>query len=243
MISVIIPTYNNLELCKAAVSSVLSQTGACYELIVVDDSTDNAIEEYINGLSGIRYYHNRPSLGAIDNWNHGLSLCSSDKILLMHHDESFASSDYLKRLDKLLDQYDVVIPDKKVMIGGVEKRERFPKWVKRFVLAHESCLFALNVIGPCACFAFRRELMLPFDNRLHWQVDVDWYYRILSASSRRKHLESTEIISTHGHEGQITSSINIKEVNKADTKLLRAKYHNPLVNLTLSIYEIIIGLK
>ena len=69
--SIIIPTYNNLELFKRAVDSVLIQKNVSYEVIVVDDSTNNNIEDYINktDLLRIRYYHHKPSKGAVANWN------------------------------------------------------------------------------------------------------------------------------------------------------------------------------
>lgn len=46
-VSVIIPTYNRLELLREAVSSVLNQTGVEYELIVVDDGSTDGTDRYL----------------------------------------------------------------------------------------------------------------------------------------------------------------------------------------------------
>ncbi len=48
--SVIIPTYNRLEVLKRAVESVNNQTYEDYELIVVDDGSDDGTEAYLKEL-------------------------------------------------------------------------------------------------------------------------------------------------------------------------------------------------
>ena len=43
LVSVIIPTYNRLELLKRSVESVMAQTYENWELIVIDDCSDDGI--------------------------------------------------------------------------------------------------------------------------------------------------------------------------------------------------------
>ena len=50
-VSVCIPTYNNLELFKKCLNSVLVQEFKDYEIIVSDDSNNDEIEYYLNGLN------------------------------------------------------------------------------------------------------------------------------------------------------------------------------------------------
>lgn len=245
MISVVIPSYKNISLCQQAVFSVLKQKACNYEIVITDDSSNNEIEGWVTSLNSdnIRYYHNKPSKGAIDNWNYGLSLAKGDKLILLHHDESFANDDYLGRVDKLLTENDVVIVNKQVLIGDSVKKERFPKWIKRLVIYLKYPLFAQNVIGPCACVAFRKEVMQEFDNRMHWMVDIDWYFRLLKKANRIIYLDTKEIISHHGHVDQITENINISKTSAVDNMIIKAKYNSIIINCCLMLGKILSRLK
>ena len=56
MISIVLPTYNNLTLFKQALQGIRIQKDVRYELIVVDDSSNNEIENYVSGKKNIKYY-------------------------------------------------------------------------------------------------------------------------------------------------------------------------------------------
>ena len=58
-VTVIIPTYNRLPLLRAAVSSVLTQTFADFELLVVDDGSTDGTAEYLAELADPRVRHIR----------------------------------------------------------------------------------------------------------------------------------------------------------------------------------------
>jgi len=242
MTSVIIPAYKNLELFRQAAHSVMAQSLSDLELIVVDDTPNDTIANYCKTLNDkrIRYYHNHPLKGATNNWNYGFSIAKGDNIILLHHDESFANSNYLERVELLLREYDVIISNKKVLIANKEKKERFPKWIKQLVIYSKYPIFSLNVIGPCACVAFRKEFLQEFDIRMHWKVDIDWYFRVLKSARRIKYLESKEILSHHGHEDQITNNIDINANNKSDIALIKEKYKNCLINISLMLGKVLL---
>ncbi len=50
LVTVVLPTFNRLELLRAAVDSVLAQTFAAWELIVVDDGSREDTRGYLRGL-------------------------------------------------------------------------------------------------------------------------------------------------------------------------------------------------
>lgn len=241
--SVIIPAYNQLGLLQQALQSVLQQEGAAFEVIITDDSTEDDIETYIQDLGDnrVHYYHHSQGQSAADNWNHGLSHASGDYIILMHHDEAMTDTNYLNRIcQRMTEGYDIIVSQVRVMIDGKQLRKHFPSWLKQYALRHPACLFLFNVIGPCACLAFRRELQQPFDPRLHWFVDVDWYYRLLKEQKEVCYDNSLRIESTHGHAGQITLRIDIMKAFQDDKAVLHQKYDKQSLQCMFWLYQNVI---
>lgn len=236
--SVIIPTYNNKNLLEVALSSVLRQREVSVEIIVTDDSTTDDIELYISSLGkeNIRYIHNKPSLGAVKNWNEGLKCALGQYIIVLHHDESFTNEWYLKDiLSQMSKGYDIVVSNVEVIINGKEHRKKIIQKLEPYFLRYPVSLFVLNAIGPCACLTVRRDIVEKFDESLCWYVDVEWYYRLLSKSSSIFFYNRKGIHSIHGHQGQITMNMNFKKAESSDYVIIKKKYNNRLINCSLSI--------
>ena len=226
--TIIIPTYNNLSLLKLALSSCQRQRFSDFEVIITDDSTNEVIEEYVSHLHlpWLKYHRNQSSLGAVNNWNHGLTLAKGDHIMVLHHDESMAADDFLTRVSAaFLPQVDVVVSN--VSVDG-----RRQKWWLHHVLSplflhFPTTLFACNFIGPTACLCFKKEQMQLFNPSLCWAVDYEWYYRMLQ-NSHVRYLRTNYIRSHHGHKGQISQTIDIQMVRQSDNETLRKMYASHL---------------
>lgn len=237
--SIVIPAYDQLSLLQQAVASVLQQAWTDYELIVSDDSTNDDIRQYINsvGDNRIRYIRHQRGASAADNWNEGLQQAAGQYLILLHHDERMQSPAYLQHLSHLLPQYDVVVSSVEVSVNGKPKPRRFPKWMRSFFVQHPALLFFMNTIGPCACLCFRCEQRQPFDTRLRWLVDVEWYYRMLKG----RHCLYDPMLciqSVHGHEGQISQILRQREAFQQDKAVLRETYKgHVIVRLMLWLYQ------
>lgn len=92
--SVIIPVYNGWEYLRACVDSVLGQTGADFEILLVDDgSTDGESGALCDTLARehpdcIRVLH-KPNGGAGDARNAALPLAQGDYVLFLDSDDSY----------------------------------------------------------------------------------------------------------------------------------------------------------
>lgn len=66
IVSVIVPTYNRLQLLKETVSSILSQTYTGFELIIVDNMSTDGTEAFVKAIDDkrVRYFRN-PNNGVI----------------------------------------------------------------------------------------------------------------------------------------------------------------------------------
>lgn len=226
--TIIIPSYNNLELFERAFASVEMQVGTTWEVVIVDDSTNDsigtALKPHIRD-SRIKYYHNDKPLGAVPNWNRGLRLASGKYIIVLHHDEAFTSKTHLLALERLLDRgYDAAISSIVVYKGGKPYHKMNPTMTTRFVVHHPEFLFMINKIGPCACMAIRKSQIQFFNEKLHWLVDVDWYFRVLKGKKCAFLDSNYKIASIHGHKGQITTSMAIEQMFNKDMEILKRTY-------------------
>ena len=92
--SVIIPVYNSWEYLREGVDSVLGQTGADFEVLLVDDgSTDGESGALCDTLARehpdcIRVLH-KPNGGAGDARNAALPLAQGDYVLFLDSDDSY----------------------------------------------------------------------------------------------------------------------------------------------------------
>ena len=236
--SIVIPAYNHLSLLQRALDSVIRQEEADYEVIVSDDSSDDKIERYIQEMNNpdIHYYRHQKGIRAADNWNWGLQKGTGRYLILMHHDEEMAECNYLKRVQQQMEQgADITIST--VCVNGQKKKRHANRRLKEFVCNHPTLLFLLNVIGPCACLTFRKELLQPFNTDLRWLVDVEWYYQMLKGK-RLAFVHALTIGSHHGHEGQISLTLFIKEAFLSDKAIIRTLYpHNWTIKLMLFLYQ------
>ncbi|MBB6675596.1 glycosyltransferase family 2 protein [Cohnella nanjingensis] len=85
--SIIIPTYNQLELLKQCLGSIMDNTDRPYEMIVVDNASTDGTADYLRKLGGtVRYRvldQNRGFAGAI---NAGLMMAKGQTLLLLNTD-------------------------------------------------------------------------------------------------------------------------------------------------------------
>jgi hypothetical protein len=88
-VSVVIPTYNRGQSVVEAVESVLQQTFAAFEIIVVDDgSTDDTRERLLRLPGPIRYHYQR-NTGVSSARNTGVRLSRGDWIAFLDSDDEW----------------------------------------------------------------------------------------------------------------------------------------------------------
>src|SRR5438445_9575934 len=105
-VSVCIPTYNRSSYLARTVSTVLAQTFKDYELIVVDNASDDDTPQVVAALTDprIRYYRNESNLGMVGNWNRCVQLAQADYVAILHDDDLW-SEHYLARVVPVLDHH------------------------------------------------------------------------------------------------------------------------------------------
>lgn len=101
------PTYNFARYLPEAIESVLAQTFADYEFIIVDDRSHDRSAEVIAGYANkdarIRFSVNERNLGLVANWNACLELARGEYIKFLFGDDLLSSPDALARMAAVLD--------------------------------------------------------------------------------------------------------------------------------------------
>jgi glycosyltransferase involved in cell wall biosynthesis len=97
MVSVIIPNYNHSKYLRQRIDSVLNQTYTDYELIILDDCSDDdsikIIGEYVTCKPDIITSFNKKHIGnSFAQWNYGVSLAKGEYLWIAESDDSAAST-------------------------------------------------------------------------------------------------------------------------------------------------------
>jgi GT2 family glycosyltransferase len=87
-VSILIPAFNNMRFTLSAISSVIEHSdGVAYEIVVLDDASDDGISDGIDRyLEGIEVVKNEKNLGFLRNCNQGAEKVSSEYIVLLNSD-------------------------------------------------------------------------------------------------------------------------------------------------------------
>jgi len=90
LVSICIPTYRRPALLREAIESCLQQTYREIEILVGDDSQDDASARMVQALGRsdvIRYFQNKPALRQAENINRLLDLAKGSRLVLLHDDD------------------------------------------------------------------------------------------------------------------------------------------------------------
>lgn len=103
LVSVIMPTYNRGYIIKKAITSVIEQTYYNWELIIVDDASDDNTREIVEAIkeSRIVYIRNRENMGANYSRNLGCRIAKGNYFAFLDSDNYWVPNKLELQIDKL----------------------------------------------------------------------------------------------------------------------------------------------
>lgn len=108
--SVVITTYNRLNLLRRAIDSALNQTIEC-EVVVVDDCSSDDTEAYVKSLGNqVVYYRNEVNKGHAASVNVGVAKASGDWIKFLD-DDDYLAPNCLEQMTKAIAKHAQVSHD------------------------------------------------------------------------------------------------------------------------------------
>lgn len=104
IVSIILPVYNSIKYIRSAIESVIGQTYQNYELIIIDDESNDGTElickEYAKEFNNIKYIRKKNG-GVSSARNLGIDEARGEYISFLDHDDEYAPN-YLKNLLDLI---------------------------------------------------------------------------------------------------------------------------------------------
>ena len=189
-VSICIPAYEEPELLRKLLNSIIIQSYEDYEVIITDDSTSNCVRNVVKRFEKdrrIKYYKNSERKGSPENWNEAIKHASGEYIKIMHHDDWFSSQDSLQEFVRMMEENpDVNFAfcasngiDRNGQLVSIHSLNR--RQLKK--LANDpNCLFNKVCIGAPSATIYRSNLGIYFDRKLKWHVDIDFYIRVLNCN-------------------------------------------------------------
>lgn len=100
LVSVVIPTYNRARLLSRAIESVLKQTYSNFELIVVDDCSNDCTESVVKGFHDdrIRYIKHEKNQGAAIARNNGVIAAKGEYVAFQDSDDEWLPTKLEKQM-------------------------------------------------------------------------------------------------------------------------------------------------
>lgn len=155
-VSILMPVYNAEPYLSEAIQSMLNQTYADFELIILDDCSTDRSAEVVQTFSDARivYHRNEVNSGLANNLNTGLKLATGKYIARMDGDDISLPHRLQTQVDFLESHPDIDLCSCAMQMFGADNqlwiRDRDPEKVKISMMFYSAVLHASSV--------FRRDV-------------------------------------------------------------------------------------
>ena len=185
LVSIVLPTYKRAHVLPFAIRSVLAQTYANWELIVVDDNSPDDTAKVVASFTDtrIRYVKNDPNLKLPRALNRGFSLARGEYLTWTSDDNLFAEQAIEKMVARLQQGHcDFVYADyylfADIDANGNAMEKHHEKLPDRLQLEKS------NHIGACFMYTRRAyEVVGDYEPELFLVEDYDYFMRLAKAFS------------------------------------------------------------
>jgi len=180
-LTVITIVYNNVRDIERTVLSVLNQSYANIEYLVIDGASNDGTLDILRKYEGqIGRLVTERDKGIYDAMNKGLALATGDYVLFMNSGDEIYASDTVEKLF-------VTEPDGDIYYGETEMYdENWETLGQRRHQAPENFTWKDFKYGMCIshqAIYIRRSLTEPYDLSYHLSSDIDW---IIKAAKKAK---------------------------------------------------------
>lgn len=179
-----IPAFRSEETIGRAVESVLAQTHSAFEIIVIDDGSDDRTADIAEGYGRPVRVVRQPNGGTSAARNRGIDEAAGDVVCFLDADDTYATGRIAQIATKLLaePELDGVVTD--ALLLWPDREERASRWWPEGARRDRLDLRAKVIF--CA-LAVKRSVLVeagPFDRRFHLLEDVEFWHRLICRGYR-----------------------------------------------------------
>ncbi len=184
LISVLMPAYNAEKYIGEAIESILNQSFADFELLVINDGSTDKTEEIILSFEDkrIHYIKNDTNLKLIATLNKGIDLATGKYIARMDADDVCQPKRFAKQIDFLEKHPDYALCGSwAYLINNKGEKTKRIKYINEDELLRISLLFSCPIIHPTVMI--RTDILKQFKynpSALHTE-DLDLWLRITNS--------------------------------------------------------------
>ena len=226
--SIVIPTYNQSSLLKNAILSVVNQTYKNFEIIVIDNFSNDSTESVVKSFQTEKIkYFKKKNFGVIGkSRNEGINRSKGEWIAFLDSDDLW----YSNRLDEIINflrnnkSYEVLTSDEKIInkISNSEKIWKYGPYTENF---YKKLLIDGNCLSTSATVVKRKfiidnNLLFSEDKNLVTVEDYDFFLKLALKDARFKFLH--KVLGEHLFHPN-SESFNFKKHKSAYESLIN--YH------------------
>ena len=235
-VSVIIPTYNRGWIIEEAIDSVLNQDFSDFELIVVDDGSDDNTREILGAYANAITVLHQPNRGVSAARNRGIAEASGQLIAFLDSDDLWLPGKlttqvkfFEENADAMINQTHEIWLRNGVRVNPKKRHHKFSGMIFERSLA-------LCLVSPSAVMIRKSlfDIIGLFDERLPACEDYDLWLRI-SCRYPVHLIDFPLIIKRGGHNDQLSKAAGLDKyriqslINIIDSNLLTPQQYKAAV--------------
>ena len=222
LISVVIPSYNHEKYISEAIKSVLGQDYSNFELIIIDDGSQDNSDKIITSFKDSRIkYIKQENSGAHASINRGLEISSGDYLSILNSDDVYTRNRF-KEMSKILDtnksidficSYIEIINQNGKKLGIKEGFKNLDPWPmqnpeKTFKKTNDfkKNLLMSNFIATTSNMFFRRNVYDTIGGMRNLRFAHDWDFALRVAEKFECYLLEKPVLKYRIHNNNTISS-------------------------------------
>ena len=224
---------------------MLDQTFTDFELVIVDNASEDNTPEIVRCLSDrrIRYYRNSKNIGVAQNWNRCIELARGERITIFHDDDVMLPENLSMKV-KAFENQDVALVFCAMRVidaygNQIYIHQHYPE--TRYLPGREQiirCLKGGNCIGCPSLVAIKTsafEQAGKFNETLQVHTDTEMWLRILLKGDA--YFLADPLVSVRQHEGSDSKRLlRTGQYQKERLKFVLCYFQNDQMHALLNDY-------